>query len=49
MIWCWAWIICCEEGEDYGRIAVIAAGERWVADSFTDFVKAYVADPMSVC
>ncbi|MBN8810126.1 MULTISPECIES: hypothetical protein [unclassified Sphingomonas] len=49
MIWFWAWIICCEEGEDYGRIAVIAAGERWVADSFTDFVKAYVADPMSVC
>lgn len=49
LIWCWAWIICCEEGQDYGRIAVIGAGDRWVADSFTDFVKAYVADPMSVC
>ncbi|MBQ1497868.1 MAG: hypothetical protein IIZ38_06105 [Sphingomonas sp.] len=49
MAWCWAWIICCEEGEDHGRVAVIGAGDRRVADSFTDFVKAHVADSMSVC
>ncbi|MFJ5929933.1 hypothetical protein ACIQCS_09515 [Sphingomonas sp. NPDC092440] len=46
---CWAWILCCEEGEDYGRVAVIGAGDRRVADSFTGFVKADVADAMSVC
>ena len=49
MAWCWAWIICCEEGEDHGRVAVIGAGDRRVADSFTDFVKAHIADSMSVC
>lgn len=49
MIWCWAWAICCEAGEDHGKVAVIGAGDRWVADSFTDFVRAYVADPLSVC
>ncbi len=49
MIWCWAWVICCEEGDFYGKVAVIGSDDRWVADSFTDFVRKYVADPLSVC
>ncbi|MBB4837965.1 hypothetical protein HNP52_001016 [Sphingomonas kyeonggiensis] len=47
-LWFWAWAICCEAGEDYGKVAIIGAGDRWVADSFTDFVKAYVGNPDSV-
>lgn len=49
MIWCWAWVICCEEGEFYGKVAVIGSDDRWVADNFTDFVHHYIADPLSVC
>lgn len=49
MQWCWAWAICCAEGEDWGKVAVIGdPPERFVADSFTSFVNAYVEDPMSV-
>ena len=49
MIWCWAWAICCEEGEDRGKVALIGgAPDRIVASSFTEFLKAYIADPLSV-
>lgn len=49
MIWSWAWAICCEEGEDRGKVALIGgAPDRIVASSFTEFVKAYIADPLAV-
>lgn len=48
MIWCCAWAICCEEGPDRGKVAVIGGHpDHFVADSFTEFVIAYVADPHS--
>lgn len=46
--WVVAWAICCEQGPDLGKIAVIGCEDRWVADSFTDFVRAYILDPWSV-
>ena len=44
-IWCWAWAICCDEGEHRGKVAVIGAGDRFVATSFNEFVERYIADP----
>ena len=48
-IWCWAWAICCREGRNYGKVVVIgAAGDPFVAGSFTEFVTGYLRDPLSV-
>ncbi|KQN03643.1 SMI1/KNR4 family protein [Sphingomonas sp. Leaf25] len=47
LIWSWAWVICCEPGPDWGKVAVIL-GENddcIVAASFSDFVAGYIADP----
>lgn len=50
MIWCWAWAICCGEGANRGRVALIGGlPDRFVADSFTEFVQMYVGNPLSVC
>ena len=49
-LWCWAWAICCGEGEDRGRIALIGGSpDRIVADSFTEFVDRHLSDPDSLC
>ena len=49
MIWCWAWAICCGEGENRGKVAVIGtSGDAFVADSFSDFVVRYLHDPFSI-
>ena len=49
MIWCWAWAICCGDGKNRGRIAFIGDDpDRFVADSFTDFVTRYLGRPDSV-
>lgn len=48
LAWCWAWAICCEQGADYGKVAVIGDKERWVAGSFSDFVRTYACDPLSL-
>jgi hypothetical protein len=46
MIWCWAWVVCCDEGPNRGKVAVVGGSpDRWIADSFTDFVERYVRDP----
>jgi len=39
LIWCYAWAICCSDGEDRGKIALIGDGECFVADSFAHFVE----------
>ena len=49
MIWSWAWAICCEEGGDRGKVALIGgAPDRIVVSSFTEFVKAYIEDSPAV-
>jgi hypothetical protein len=48
LIWCWAWAICCSDGEDRGKIAVIGGPEQIVAASFSDFVERYLRDPVAM-
>jgi hypothetical protein len=49
MIWCWAWAIACGDGEHRGRVAVInGVSDRFVADSFGQFVDRYILDKNSV-
>lgn len=50
-IWCWAWAISCANDETYGKVAVIAGGEhdRYVADSFAEFVDRYINDWGFLC
>lgn len=48
-IWCWAWAICCGDGPNRGKVALVGgAPDRIVADSFSDFVERYLRDPASV-
>ncbi|HTK34415.1 MAG TPA: hypothetical protein VL358_03900 [Caulobacteraceae bacterium] len=47
MIWCWAWAICCDGGRNHGRVMVIGP-DRWVADSFAEFIDRYVTDQPSL-
>lgn len=48
MLWCMAWAINCSEDEHRGRIVVFNETERFVADSFSEFVERYTADVWSV-
>ena len=49
LLWACAWAICCDEGEDRGKVALIGGSpDRIVAGSFTEFVEAAVRDPLSV-
>jgi SMI1 / KNR4 family (SUKH-1) len=43
-IWCMAWAICCCRGENYGRVAVISGKDRFVANTFGEFVDSYIRD-----
>lgn len=44
LIWCSAWGVCCKEGPDFGRVFLVSDGERFVADSFAEFVARYLED-----
>ena len=44
MVWAMAWAINCSEDENRGRIVVFSDGERFIADSFSDFVDQYLRD-----
>ena len=46
-IWCWAWAISCANDETRGKVALIAGPtyDRFLADSFSDFVQKYLSDP----
>lgn len=46
MIWCWAWAICCVEGPDYGRIALIRGDppDAFVADDMGAFIALALRD-----
>jgi hypothetical protein len=49
LIWSHAWAICCDDGEDRGRVALIGGlPDHFVANSFTEFVGAYTTNPSSV-
>jgi hypothetical protein len=45
LIWCWAWAIACGDDENRGRVVVISGHDRFVADSFAQFVDLYISDP----
>ena len=49
LIWSYAWAICCAPGDDFGRVAVIGAPpDRFVADSFSEFVGLYIGDSRAI-
>jgi len=43
-IWCWAWAINCSNDENRGRVAVVSGNDRFVANSFAEFVDRYIED-----
>jgi SMI1 / KNR4 family (SUKH-1) len=43
-IWCWAWATACGDDENRGRVACISGRDRFVADSFAQFVDLFVQD-----
>ena len=49
-IWCWAWAISCADDDSRGKVALIAGDtyDRFVANSFSDFVQKYLSDARSV-
>jgi hypothetical protein len=50
LLWASAWAICCSEGANRGKVALIdGASDRFVAESFSRFVELYLKDPASVC
>ena len=45
LIWCYAYAICCSEGPDRGKVALIGGSpDRFVADSFSHFVQLATSD-----
>lgn len=50
LVWCYAWAICCADGEHRGKIAVITGGggDRFVAHSFAQFVEMELNDESAV-
>ena len=53
-IWCWAWAVSCTNDGNRGKVAIIGgvpiggASDRFVADSFSEFVQKYLSDIRSV-
>ena len=43
LVWSWAWAICCELGNEFGRIIWIGDGAI-IANSFSDFVEKYIRE-----
>jgi hypothetical protein len=48
LIWSFGWAVNCTPGADYGKVAVIGYDERFIAESFDEFVSKYIADEASV-
>jgi hypothetical protein len=48
LVWCYAWAICCSDGEHRGKIALVGAGDRFVADSFAHFVELELNDAHAI-
>ena len=47
-IWCWAWAINCGDGPNRGRVVVVGQPDRFVADSFGQFIERIIKDWSSV-
>jgi SMI1 / KNR4 family (SUKH-1) len=49
LVWCEAWAIACTDHKNRGRVVVISGKQdRFVADSFSDFVDLYTKDDTSI-
>lgn len=48
LIWSWAWAIACTDDEYRGRVKIIGGDERFVADSFEEFVDRYLTNNASL-
>lgn len=44
MVGAWIWAICCRTGPDFGCVVQLGRGCRVVANSFAEFIDAYVAN-----
>jgi hypothetical protein len=50
LVWCYAWAICCSDGEHRGKVALITNGgaDQFVADSFSHFVQLELNDAAAI-
>jgi hypothetical protein len=49
LIWCYAWAICCSDGPNRGRIALIGGlPDAFVADSFREFLLLALSDAQEI-
>ncbi len=49
LIWCYAWAICCSDGPNRGRVALIGGvPDAFVADSFRQFLSLELNDDLSI-
>lgn len=49
LIWCYAWAICCSDGPNRGKIALIGGvPDAFVADSFRQFLFLELTDDLSI-
>ncbi|MDF0546481.1 SMI1/KNR4 family protein [Sphingobium sp. H39-3-25] len=49
LIWCYAWAICCSDGPNRGKIALIGGSpDMFVADSFRDFLRLELVDAIEI-
>lgn len=46
MAWAWAWAIACTDDDHRGKIVItVGTNDRFVADSFDDFLRLYAENP----
>jgi len=48
LLWCYAWAICCSDGEHRGKIALISDRDQFIADSFAHFVELELNDDRDI-
>lgn len=49
LIWCYAWAICCSNGPNRGKIALLGGlPDRFVADNFRDFLLLELTDDLAI-
>lgn len=49
LLWCYAWAICCSDGPNRGRIALIGGGrDAFVAEDFRSFMRLALVDDLAI-
>lgn len=49
LLWCYAWAICCSDGANHGRIALIGGGpDGFVANDIRTFVRHALLDSIDI-